>query len=74
MTFSNKDIIFSRSRGVLVSLYSVLLWPHLKSCVQLWAPQHKKYIKLLGSIERRAEEITESVRLEKTSEIIESNL
>ncbi|PKU31274.1 hypothetical protein llap_18424 [Limosa lapponica baueri] len=48
-----KRSMASRSREVILPLYSAVMRPHLEYCIHLWSPQHRKDMDLLERLQRR---------------------
>ncbi|KAJ7422255.1 hypothetical protein BTVI_14851 [Pitangus sulphuratus] len=52
-----KKNISGTLKEVIPPLHPALVRPHLKCCVQFWAPQYKREMELLEQVQQRATEM-----------------
>jgi len=56
-----KNSVPSRSRQVMLPLYSAVVGPHMECCIQMWSPQYRRDTNLLEHVQRRAIKIIQGM-------------
>lgn len=62
------------SRELTLPLCSAIVWPHLKYCVQFWAPQHRMDIEVLEWVQRKAKRLVKGMENMPYKELIVLNI